>query len=256
MKFRLIDTSYNSPAVNMAIDEALLSSKLPVLRFYRWKPAGLSIGYFQSTQNFNLENIKKNNIELVRRLTGGNAVLHDKELTYSFIVKESEMPKSVTESYKIISKGLLQGLRNIGLNAEMNEEVEKDTKSDVCFNDPSWYEIIVNGKKLVGSAQKRIDGKLLQHGAVLIEADIDKYCSLFKNYNEKLIKTVKDRMTSINNELNKRITYDGVKKAMIEGFEEALDIEFEESELTEEELEMAKKLEKNKYSQDKWNYTR
>ncbi len=195
MKFRLIDSGFNTPSMNMAIDEALLGTKPPVLRFYAWKPAGLSIGYFQSIKSFNFENLKKNNVKLVRRLTGGNAVLHDKELTYSFIIDMSKMqsifehvknpngvfnknnmPKSVIESYREISKGLLLGLKNLGLKAEMNEEVAKGEKSAVCFNDPSWYEILVNGKKIIGSAQKRINGKILQHGAILIDVDVEKYC--------------------------------------------------------------------------------
>ncbi len=201
MKFRLINSGFNTPSMNMAIDEALLSSKLPVLRFYGWKPAGLSIGYFQSVKNFNFENLKKHKVGLVRRLTGGNAVLHDKELTYSFIIDEKEMPKSIVESYKKISKGLLQGLRNLGLKAVMNKDVSKGQKSAVCFNEPSWYEIWVNGKKSVGSAQKRVDGKLLQHGAVLIDIDVEKYCSLFSNCSKELIEKVKGRITSVNDEI-------------------------------------------------------
>ena len=254
MKFRLIDSGYNTPSMNMAIDEALLNSKLPVLRFYGWKPAGLSIGYFQSTKNFNLKNLKKHKIDLVRRLTGGNAVLHDKELTYSFIINEKNMPKSIVESYKEISKGLLQGLKNLGLKAAMNEEVKKEEKSAVCFNDPSWYEILVNKKKIIGSAQKRINGKLLQHGAVLIDVDIEKYCSLFNNCDEKLIEKVKQRMTSINDELNKKINYNDVKEAMKKGFEEALQIKFIEDRLNKEELQFAKRSEKEKYSSKNWNF--
>ncbi len=275
MRFRLIDTGYENAFTNMAIDEALLKSKLPVLRFYGWKPAGLSIGYFQSTKNFNFENLKRHGIDLVRRLTGGNAVLHDKEVTYSFIIdmskmqsifehvknpkrvfNEKEMPKSIVESYRKISKGLLEGLKNLGLNSLMSEAVEKGEKSAVCFNDPSWYEILVSGKKIVGSAQKRVNGKLLQHGAILIDIDVGKYCSLFSNCNEELIKKLKERMTSINSELKKEMNYNHVKQSMIKGFEKALDIEFEESGLTEEELELAKKLERNKYSSRKWNYLR
>jgi len=256
MKFRLIDTGFNAPAMNMAIDEALLDSKVPVLRFYSWKPAGLSIGYFQPVNVFNLDNLKKHKVELVRRLTGGNAVLHDKELTYSFIIDESGMSKSIVESYKEISKGLLQGLRNLGLKVVMNEDVSKGEKSAVCFNDPSWYEIIVNGKKIVGSAQKRVDGKLLQHGAVLIDIDIEKYCSLFNNCSNELISKVRERMTSINDELNGKKGYDDVKEAMKKGFESAMGLEFEISELSKEELELAKKLERNKYSTDKWNCVR
>ena len=244
MNFRLIDTGYNTPAMNMAIDEALLISELPVLRFYGWKPAGLSIGYSQPIKDV------KQDVPIVRRLTGGNAVLHDKELTYSFIIDEDKMPHDVVESYKEISRGLLQGLENLGLNAYMNKEVEKEKKSAVCFHDPSWYEILVDGKKIIGSAQRRIDGKLLQHGAVLIDADIEKYCSLF---NEDMLEKVKARMTSIRQE-GVEADYDKVKQAMIKGFE-AIGLEFIEDELTEGEIKLAKELE-DKYSSDEWNLRR
>ncbi len=254
MKFRLIDTGFNTPSMNMAIDEALLKSKLPVLRFYGWKPAGLSIGYFQAVQKFNFANLKKHKVELVRRLTGGNAVLHDKELTYSFIISESEMPKSIVESYKRIASGLLSGLKNLGLKAAMNEEVSSDEKSAVCFNDPSWYEIVVNGKKMVGSAQKRIDGKLLQHGAVLLDIDVEKYCSLFDNCSSELIEKVKAKMTSINDELNEEKSYDDVKAAMKKGFEKELEIEFIEDGLSEGEKELASRLDREKYSKKDWNF--
>jgi len=163
------------------------------------------------------------------------------------------MPKSVIESYEIISKGLLQGLKNLGLKAVMNKEVEKDKKSAVCFNDPSWYEILVNGKKIIGSAQKRVKGKLLQHGAILIDIDVEKYCSLFNINNCDLLKKLKKRMTSLNNELNK-INYNNVKIAMKNGFKETLNIKFQESELTKEEKILAEKLNKEKYSKDKWNF--
>lgn len=253
MKFRLIDTGYNTAFMNMAIDESLLTSKLPVLRFYQWKPAALSIGYFQSVKDFNFDNLRKHNIDLVRRLTGGSAVLHDKELTYSFIIDEANMPKSIVESYKEISNGLLEGLSNLGLKAVMNKYVEKGRKSAVCFNDPSWYEIIVNGKKIIGSAQKRVNGKLLQHGAVLVDIDVEKYCSLFSNCTMQLINKVRERMTSINNELNKKVNYDDVKKAIKKGFEEKLKIKFKLSWLTEKEASLAAELERNKYSTKEWN---
>lgn len=256
MKFRLIDTGYNNAFVNMAIDEALLTSKLPVLRFYQWKPAGLSIGYFQSTKNFNLGNLKKYDIKLVRRLTGGNAVLHDKELTYSFIIDEKKMPESIIDSYKFISKGLLQGLKNLGLKAIMNKDVEKGKKSAVCFNDTSWYEVVVNGKKIIGSAQKRVNGKLLQHGAVLIDIDVEKYCSLFSNCSTQLINSIRERMTSINDELNEKVAYDDVKKEIKKGFEEKLNIKFKLSGLTEKETALAAELERNKYATKEWNFLR
>ncbi|MBW2988754.1 lipoate--protein ligase family protein [Candidatus Woesearchaeota archaeon] len=254
MRFRLIDTGYNTPSMNMAIDEALLSSKLPVLRFYRWSPPGLSIGHFQPISSFDLEALKKNNISMVRRMTGGNAVLHDDELTYSFITEESRMPKGIVESYREISRALLHGLKALGLDAVMNEDVEKGEKSQVCFNDPSWYEILVDGKKIVGSAQKRVGGKLLQHGAVLIGIDIRKYCSLFKSFSPGLLKKAASRMTSINDGLQEKVDYEKVRQSMVEGFKKVHNIEFIEDSLAKKELESAEALEKKKYSSEGWNF--
>ena len=250
MKFRLIDTSFNTPSMNMAIDEALMISDMPVLRFYQWKPAALSIGNFQDLDKINQEFCKENNIEIVRRLTGGNAVLHDKELTYSFIIDEKKMPKSVIESYKEISKGLVTGLQILGLRPAMNKDVKKEKKSDICFNDPSWYEILVNKKKIIGSAQKRAHGKILQHGAILMDIDIKKYANCFNNSTELTEFNMKNRITSLRSELKERIHIEKLKSAIKEGFEESLEIEFIESRLTEDERELAEQLNKGKYSKE------
>lgn len=253
MKFRLINTQFNIPSMNMAIDEALLTSPIPVLRFYQWEPAGLSIGYFQHIQQINTEFCKENNIEIVRRLTGGKAVLHDKELTYSFIIGEKEMPESVIESYKKISKGILKALQLLNLKPTLNEDVEKEEKSAVCFNDSSWYEILINKKKLVGSAQKRINGKLLQHGAILLDMDIETYANCFNNCSGKIINNLKQRITSINSELDKKVTCSELKNAMKKGFEGELGIEFIDSKLTQEEVKLSEELSSKKYSSVKWN---
>ncbi|MBU0615124.1 MAG: lipoate--protein ligase family protein [Nanoarchaeota archaeon] len=247
-KMRFIDTGFNTPSMNMAIDEALLSSKEPVLRFYRWKPAGLSIGYFQSVKTINLDNLKKHNIQLVRRLTGGNAVLHDQELTYSFIIDEDKMPSSVIESYKIISQGLLDGLKILGLSPIMNETVEKKEKSPVCFEEPSWYEILVNKKKIVGSAQKRTKGKVLQHGSILLKLDIERYASLF---NHKLdIERLKNRIISLNDLAE--IDYNKLSAAIKQGFSKHYSLK--ESGLSHIEIDIARSLDQ-KYLSDEWNFT-
>lgn len=257
MKFRLIDTNYNNAFMNMAIDEALLTSKLPVLRFYGWKPAGLSVGYFQSIKDFNFNNLKKHKIDLVRRLTGGNAVLHDKELTYSVIIDESLMPKSIIESYKVISKGILLALKEVGVNASMEKIIKKNkNKSAVCFSEPSYYELTANNKKIVGSAQTRRKGKLLQHGAILIDIDTKKYFSLFKINNKTFLKKLENRMTSINKELNKELSCNDIKTSMVKGFEKALKIKFVNDKLTKEELRLAKELYNDKYSTKNWNWMR
>lgn len=123
--WRFIDSGNASPAFNMALDEALLywhsEKKIPpVIRFYGWNPATLSVGYFQNIKKeINFEAVHKYNLGFVRRPTGGRGVLHDQELTYSVIVSEEhpEMPATVTEAYRVISEGILQGFRNLGLDA-------------------------------------------------------------------------------------------------------------------------------------------
>ncbi|MBW2980357.1 lipoate--protein ligase family protein [Candidatus Woesearchaeota archaeon] len=254
IKMRLIDTSYNNAAMNMAIDEALLQSKEPVLRLYQWKPSALSLGYFQDIKDINVKECEKRKIEIVRRLTGGKTIFHDKELTYSFVTDEKEMPKSIIESYKIISKGILYALKSLGISASMKKSIKKNkNKSPVCFNEPSYYEVVVNGKKIVGSAQKRFNGKLLQHGSILVDVDYDKLISLFNlKDKEKSVEISKKRITSIK-EFNKRISIKKLKKYLKEGFEKNLGIKLVNDKLTKDELKLAKKLAKDKYSTKNWN---
>ncbi len=113
-----IDTGFNNAFTNMAIDEVLLSSRVPILRFYQWEPCAVSIGRYQDLDDIELEYCAENSIDVVRRITGGKAVLHERELTYSFIIDKELMPRSIIESYKIISSAIIQGLRTLGLNPE------------------------------------------------------------------------------------------------------------------------------------------
>lgn len=253
MKWRLIDTGYNNAFYNMAIDEALMNlSKIPVLRFYTWKPSAVSLGYFQSIYDIDLGFCKKNKIDVVRRITGGKAVFHDKELTYSFIIDEIKVPKSVVGSYKKISNSVLIALRNSGINAKFNDKNVKQTKTPVCLNNPSWYEIVVDNKKIAAAAQKRLNGQLLQHGPILIDADYNKLCSVFKN-NKNLINETNKRIISIK-KLNKQIKIENLKKELKKGFEDNFNVKFKEDELTEKEKILAKKLMEEKYKTKEWNY--
>ncbi len=267
MQFRLIDTEYSNAAMNMAIDEALLQSNLPVLRFYQWKPSALSLGYFQDINDIDLKECKKRNIDVVRRITGGKTVLHDKELTYSFIIDEKLMPKSIIDSYKLISKGILYALKSLRIKAEMKKDaVKSKNKSAVCFNEPSYYEIVANGKKIVGSAQTRRDGKLLQHGSILFDVDYEKLISCFNlDHKKEMIEASRKRVTSINNELInekssiKRSTQNNqamedLKRYLKDGFEKNLGVRLINDKLTNDELRLAKKLAREKYSKDSWNY--
>lgn len=258
MNCRFIDTGFNDAYTNMAIDEALaINCKEPILRIYQWKPKAVSIGYNQNMQKeLNLEYCQKNNIDAVRRITGGKAVFHNNELTYSFILPENLnlLPMDIVESYKIIANALVIALKEIGINANIKKINEKITTS-ICFNSSNWYELSVNGKKISGSAQRRIKGKILQHGPILIDFDYEKNLLLFNSDNEiDSINNLKKRITSIKNELKKEIDIKKLKNAIKYSFEKNFNFNIIDDSLNENEILLAHKLLKEKYLTDEWNY--
>lgn len=152
----LLSSGFNDAAVNMAMDEALLNwhseGKIPpILRFYGWSKPTLSVGHFQRIERtIDLDGVKRNGCEFVRRQTGGSAVLHDDELTYSVVVSEKKdyIPPSIREAYYELSKGIMAGFNNLGINAEYSIPKERfRDRTAVCFERPSDYEMLVNGKK-------------------------------------------------------------------------------------------------------------
>ena len=262
-----------SPSFNMAMDEALLkwhSEKLipPVIRFYEWEPATLSIGYFQQVhKDIDVDEVRRQGLGFVRRPTGGRAVLHEHELTYSIIVEEDypNMPQSVTEAYRVLSEGLLLGFRNLGLDAyfsvpdtaEKKEDLKKP-KSAVCFDAPSWYELVVEGRKVAGSAQTRQKGVILQHGAILLDMDEEKLLSLFKfadeEAREKMRQKLPEKAVAMNRLVDKPFTIKQCVGAFKSGFQDSLEIELIPYELTGEQLAYIEQLEKEKYANDDWNF--
>jgi len=272
-KWYYVNSGPCTPSYNMALDEALLdwhSEGLipPVVRFYEWNPATLSIGYFQSVEKeIDMDAVERLGLGFVRRPTGGRGVLHEHELTYSVIVSESypNMPATVTEAYRVISEGLLLGFQQIGLDAyfsipdteEKRQELKKP-KSGVCFDSPSWYELVVEGKKVAGSAQTRQKGVILQHGAILLDIDEDKLIQTFKFSSEAVRDRVKASLSkkavAINRISQNPVTIDQCKVAFKKGFEDALQIELVEFTLTEEQEKYVHELEKKRYANDEWNY--
>lgn len=259
----------------MALDEKLMewhSNKEipPVIRFYGWKPATLSVGYFQKIEKeIDLEAVKAYNLGFVRRATGGRGVLHDDELTYSVIVSEDHpaMPETVTEAYRVISEGLLEGFRQLDLQAEFSiprskEEKEnlKNPRSSVCFDAPSWYELVVEGRKVAGSAQTRQKGIILQHGSIILSIDEEKLFDLFVFPNEKVRRRMQQgfnkKAVAINDIIDKPVSIEKVKVAFKEGFELGLNIQLKGYSLTKEQEGQVSQLMKDKYNQDSWNYKR
>lgn len=273
--WRFIDSGDCSPAFNMALDEALLDwhseGKIPpTIRFYGWNPATLSIGYFQKVdKEIDLDAVKKYGLGFVRRPTGGRGVLHDQELTYSVIVSEEqpEMPKTVTEAYRVISEGILQGFRKLGLDAyfavpKSDEERQglKNPRSAVCFDAPSWYELVVEGRKVAGSAQTRQKGVILQHGSILLDIDEDKLFDLFKypsdRVRERMQRNFKNKAVAINALREQPVTLEEAKVAFKQGFEDGLGINLEPYELSEDELHYVNEISERRYKSDDWNFKR
>ncbi|KPG87803.1 MULTISPECIES: lipoate--protein ligase family protein [Staphylococcus] len=270
--WNFINTGSHDPYYNMAMDEALLNFVSrgeidPVVRFYTWNPATLSVGYFQRLKKeIDIDKVKEKGFGLIRRQTGGRGVLHDKELTYSVIVPESHpnMPSTITEAYRVISEGLLEGFKLLGFDAyfaipRSKEEREKlkQPRSAVCFDAPSWYELVVEGRKIAGSAQTRQKGVILQHGSLLQDVDVDELFDMFifKNdrLKEKMKKAFVDKAVAINDISDRHISIEEMEKAFEEGFKKGLNIEFKPLSLTENQLAEVKVLEE-KYRSEEWLY--
>jgi lipoate-protein ligase A len=177
----IIEDEPRSGAANMAVDESLAESVAagdspPTLRFYRWQPAAVSLGRHQPVADVDREKITQHGYDLVRRTTGGRAILHTDELTYSVAARldDPRMAGGVMDAYLLMSNGLLAGLQALGLAAE---KAAGDVRagpdvSAACFEVPSAYEITAGGRKLMGSAQSRRKGYVLQHGSLPLVGDI------------------------------------------------------------------------------------
>ncbi|KZR60360.1 lipoate--protein ligase family protein [Pseudobacillus badius] len=273
--WKFVDSGRQTAEFNMAMDEALLEwhseGKIPpVIRFYGWEPAALSIGYFQkAAKEIDLDAVKRHGLGFVRRPTGGRGVLHEHELTYSVIVTEEHpnMPAGVTEAYRVISEGILKGFHHLGLEAYFavpRTEEEKDSlknpRSSVCFDAPSWYELVVEGRKVAGSAQTRQKGVILQHGSILLDLDEDKLFSLFTYSNdrvkERMQRAFKSKAVAVNDISPHKVTYEKAGEAFKKGFQEGLGIALEPYEFTSEEIAYIERLAKEKYASDEWNFKR
>jgi lipoate---protein ligase len=239
-KIRTVETGFNSAALNMAIDEALIESvsEAPILRIYGWRPAAVSIGYFQSmNEEVDVPKCREIGVDIVRRLTGGGAVLHENELTYSFLSRR--YPQNIVESYKWICDAIVISINRLGFDA-----------SFVPLND-----IVIAGKKVSGNAQTRRKGVLLQHGTILLDVNVNKMFSVLKVPSEKLrdkiIKDVKERVTSLAG-----TTYDDMATSLKTSFAVKFEAKLIADTLSTEEISRARWLAEQKYSNKEWNLRR
>lgn len=253
-------------AMNMALDEALLISveegtSPPVLRLYRWQPATVTIGYAQSAaEDINLEACREAGLDLVRRITGGRAVLHAHELTYAVIssVQQSGFEGSVLDCYRIIAEALRSTLTGLGLNAclEPGRNQGRSIQPDraVCFTAPSQYELLIDGCKVAGSAQKRQGLGFLQHGSLPIEIDLDLLGRILPGKSSLPPETRFRKVGWLNKWSKRPLLIDEVENQLITSFRECMGIRWQQSAPSEAEWCLAKRLCADKYANPDWTF--
>ncbi|MFH1523937.1 MAG: biotin/lipoate A/B protein ligase family protein [Chloroflexota bacterium] len=253
-------------AWNMAVDEAILEAvgrgdSPPTLRLYAWKPACLSLGYAQPFSDVDLPNLQARGWEVVRRPTGGRAVLHIDELTYSVIapLDEPRVSGTVLESYNRLAQALVEALNTLVLPVEIQEHATvhaTQNKNPVCFEVPSTYEITVNGKKLVGSAQARRKEGVLQHGSLPLAGDLTRILDVLAfpddSARSRAAERLLERATTVENALKRHISWEAAAQAYVAGFWSALALDLRPAELSSDEKSRAEELVVIKYDHPDW----
>lgn len=249
----------------MAVDEALLEhvgagGSLPTIRLYAWDPACLSLGHAQPFADVDTVRLQERGWDVVRRLTGGRAILHTDELTYSVTGRAGEpvMAGGVLESYNRLSQALLLALKNLSISVEIQERKTggQAAPNPVCFEVPSSYEITVGGKKLIGSAQARKQEAVLQHGSLPLTGDLTRICQALAFKNEALRQHASNRLlacaTTVESALGETISWETAARAFAGAFEAQLGICLEPGELSDSESRRAEELVREKYAHPSW----
>ncbi|MCE5210034.1 MAG: lipoate--protein ligase family protein [Deltaproteobacteria bacterium] len=266
MSWRLLDFQNYNIFENMAVDEAVFqetikNKKQPTIRFYSSTPAAVTIGYFQDAKKeLNIEKCRAEGVDIARRITGGRAVFHFNEITYSVTAKQEKLfPADISGTYKVISQCLVRGLSYLGINAGLAEEgrvLTKEEMSPCCFSTPSKNELLVNGRKICGSAQVRRRGGFLQHGLLLLAFSPGKTADLlFPAGTSRRAEKLRQSMTAVNDEIARPVDAREVCAKLKKGFIEELGIDLEEGALTPEEERLKNELLK-KYTDANWNIER
>ncbi|MGD2206484.1 MAG: lipoate--protein ligase family protein [Anaerolineae bacterium] len=262
--WRLIVEGEADGATNMAVDEAILTAVVeetssPTLRFYGWSPPCLSLGRTQPVADVDLDACRADGVDVVRRPTGGRAILHTDELTYSVALLQSDRRATgdVVESYRRLSEGLLAGLRRLNVQVVQAALQQRPVAepSAVCFERPSDYEITVRGRKLLGSAQWRARNAVLQHGALPLHGDLTRilsYLAFSEKERDRQKHGLPDRALTIEEAAGRRLTFAQVAQALTDGFAQALNLNLVPGGLTARERALAADLRRDRYAEPGW----
>ncbi|MCY3833566.1 MAG: biotin/lipoate A/B protein ligase family protein [Chloroflexi bacterium] len=266
----LRDSSFRDGARNMALDCAILEAvargeQPPTLRLYGWKPYCLSLGYGQRARDVDMAALCRRGWGLVRRPTGGKAILHGDELTYSLSlpIDHAMAGGDVVDSYRRISAGLLAALAILGVAATAERQSAKARRAHagpVCFEMPSHYEISAGGRKLIGSAQLRRKGGLLQHGSLPLTGDLARICEVlhFESdaQREMQMDSVRGRALTLEQITDESPPWSTAAAAMERGFARAMNCEPMPGELSPAEELRADELFRGQFGNPDWTHKR
>ncbi len=261
--YRFINTGVQDAALNMAIDEAILRHHLkgevpPTLRVFRWSQPAISLGRFQNVEHeIAVDVCQQQGVTLVRRPTGGRAVYHRDEFTYSIVIsKHNGIPSGVVAAYAYLSQGLLVALASLGIQAEISDEHVSKNPSAACFASSTQADVTSNNFKLVGSAQVWKQDALLQQGSLPLDDRSAEFFSMLRFANAE------ERQAALSLYLQKTAplhafaptaTWDTAAQAFQNGFSTLLQRQFAPGELSASEWELARQLVEQKYSELTWS---
>lgn len=271
-RWRFLNTGSGNAFFNMAVDEAVLWAVYggispPTFRVYRWEPPALSFGYAQRIEHeVDIARCRAMGIQLVRRMTGGRAVLHWEELTYSVACPETHplIGHRISNTYRILSEGLVAGLRNIGVMAELERSQSQRVSplrtgvASSCFSSVARYEVVVEGRKLIGSAQRRMNGMVLQHGSLLIGPSHKRIVEILRwdpgDPVARFRRELDEGTTCLSEWLRDPVRFEELGEALRRGMAETLGVALKSSALSDEEQDRASSLIHTKYGTAAWNF--
>lgn len=246
--WRLLVDDPQDGAWNMAVDEAILLQRkngttLSTLRIYSWQKRTVSLGYFQRVDKNTADFCGQNNIDLIRRPTGGGFVLHDQEITFSVVFSRQDLrdQRQAVEYFRIIATCIQNALSTMGVTVSLEENVFSGKDNHFfCFNNPTKYDLLVNGKKVCGSAQRRYRDIILQQGSLILRTPGDP--------------VFWQQAAGLEEVLRQPISRDEICDAFQKSFAAELQLNFNSGKLTESELVLARQLTAEKYTRNSWNY--
>lgn len=266
--WRLILSGHQDAYTNMALDETLLEGylrykALPTLRIYGWDPSAISLGYFQDPViNLHIDECARQQVSFVRRLTGGGVLIHDNDLSYSVICSAEDLGcgRSVTESFKKTCSFLQRAYSVFGLAARfaceedrvhMRRSSPSEMQPDFCLASNEKYDLVINGKKLGGNAQKRKKHALLQHGSIPLQ-DITRQVTVLLQHAGAFGNT----FFSLNDFVRQQVGFDELQYVLIDSFCKSFGVTLVRGNLTAREEKLFRQLRDTKYATREWNYAK